>query len=596
VGGIAGCVVPPGAEPPRAALERLAAALAHRGPDGTRIVVDGNAGLVETRVAITGDPARREPEPGPVLVMDGEVMDRRELDAGDLLREIGEQGGAALERIDGRFALALLDPVGKQLILARSGVGMKPLHWARHDGVVWFASEAQALLAAGVRGAVRTDVLRRVASLGWEGREETLIEPIDRLMPGCSLRVDLGTLECSVERFYDLNAEVDPHLQAELAALSRAELLERLEGQLDGAVSKRLEGDRPVAFFTSGGLDSSLVAVLAQRHRPGGVAFVASFQAEHLLDEAPYARVLASELGMELEVVPVTAENWREALVAAVFHHGTPMSMPVAVAISQVAAAISAAGLNAALVGNAADAMFGGDWGRHRQAFLDFLPASERVRRRLRMLREEGAAGVAATLRRRLLRSPPPPAWVSFGATFEWEDEATMRAVRAYGNSGPRGELAGRMLSDFSINLTPGLVRFDANIIQHGVESRTPYLDRGFLRLAFNMPLEARVSGAPKGLLTDLAARHVPEAILKRPKMGGMLTRSNSWLTDAARPDFLGDGTLRQLLEIDIAHWREILATAPRDQVFALWTAEIWARLTVDGKTTGEVSHELWAL
>jgi asparagine synthase (glutamine-hydrolysing) len=599
VGGIAGCVVPSGAAPDRAALERLAAALAHRGPDGTRIVVNGNAGLIETRLAITAAKPQDEPESGPTLVMDGEVIDPPELRAGELLRAIGELGTGALEPIDGRFAIALLDPDGGQLVLARSGVGMKPLHWAKQDGVVWFASETQALLAAGVRGTVRTDVLRRVASLGWEGRPETLVDPVMRLMPGCAMRIDLRSLECALDCFYDLTTEVDPELQAELAARPRDQLIDMLDAHLGTAVEARLGGEHPVAFFTSGGIDSSVITAMGERQRPGGTAFVASYRSEHVLDEAPYARILARDLGMDLEVIEVTAESCRAAFVDAIFAHGAPMSMPVALGLAQVSAAVSRAGLKAAIVGNAADAIFGGDWGRHRrefQAFLDFQPARERMRRRLGTLRDNGAKGATASVRRRLGRGPrPAAAWTSFGATLEWEDEETMRAVHVYGDSGPRGALAGRMLSDFPLNLTQGLVRFDANVSQFGVESRSPYLDRELLRFAFNAPLEQRVCGADKGILTEVAKRYVPKATMKRPKMGGMLTRSNDWLTSAARPEFLRDGMLPGLLEVDSGRWRDILDTAPRDQVLSLWTTETWARLTLAGKSREKVEEELWA-
>ena len=77
--------------------------------------------------------------------------------------------------------------------------------------------------------------------------------------------------------------------------------------------------------------------------------------------------------------------------------------------------------------------------------------------------------------------------------------------------------------------------------------------------------------------------------------MGGMLTRSNDWLTSAARPEFLGDGVLRGLLEIDSGRWREILGVAPRDQVLSLWTTEVWARLTLEGNSPDQVKRELWA-
>jgi asparagine synthase (glutamine-hydrolysing) len=537
--------------PDRGSLERLAHALRHRGPDGTDIKVTDNVGLVRTRLA-------------------GELED------------------------DGSPEPVLLDLAGQELVLARDRLGRRPLHWAEHDGAVWFASEIQALLEAGVPRAANAQSLTKVLSLGWDARAQTLIAGINRIMPGALLSIDLSSLRCSAKRWYDLVDEVDHDLQGELAAQSRNELRDLLDADLDRAVSRQLAGDAPIGVYCSGGIDSSLIAALAQRHRPGTPVFLAALQ-DGGPNEEPYARLLARRLGIELEVVNITAERWRAALVESVFHHGVPMAVPVGVGLSVLSQAASQSGFRAVLAGDAADALFGGDWSRHGQAFHEFLPRSQLLRRRLRVLRMQGVRRSAAALARRAVgTSPPRAAWVDLSGDWDWEDETTMRAVRAYGGDGPRARLAGGMLSDLSLNLTHGLVRVDGNAMQNGIDVRLPFLNPEVLRLTVNLPLEARVAGRPKGILSEVGARHLPRPIVRRPKVGGLLMTSNRWITDAARPAFLRAGMLPELLEIDAARWLECIAAAPQDQLFTLWTAEVWARLAVAGRSVSEVETDLW--
>jgi len=151
------------------------------------------------------------------------------------------------------------------------------------------------------------------------------------------------------------------------------------------------------------------------------------------------------------------------------------------------------------------------------------------------------------------------------------------------------------MLSDLSLNVTHNLIRLDANAMQHGIEGRAPFLARPVLRLALNLPLEARVSGAAKGILSAVAARHLPPVFVRRRKVGGMLTPSLGWLTESARPGFLQDGMLRELLGITGPAWADLIRAAPPNQTFTLWTGEVWARLMVGGEAPAGVEAELWA-
>src|SRR5215213_4311444 len=130
--GIAGCAMPPGTQPDRRALERMAHALAHRGPDGEGVGVIGNVGLVHRRLAIVDpSPAGRQPmrgEDGWWLTYNGEVFNhaalRRELpgawhggsDTETLLRALEHWGDGVVDRLNGLFAFAALDPGRRELL------------------------------------------------------------------------------------------------------------------------------------------------------------------------------------------------------------------------------------------------------------------------------------------------------------------------------------------------------------------------------------------------------------------------------------------------------------------------------------------------
>jgi asparagine synthase (glutamine-hydrolysing) len=238
--GIAGCVAPAGEAPDRAALERMGAALAHRGPDDQGIAVEGQVGLVHRRLAIVDPtPAGHQPMRHSggrwSLTYNGEVFNhaelRRELepvpwvghsDSETVLEALARWGDGALPRFNGLFGLAALDSAGRRLLLARDRWGVKPLYWARHAGALWFASEMRALFAAGVPRRALADVVAHAVVHGWANGAITPIDGVRRVLPGSSLSVDLETLEPAERRWFEPAELVDGERIAALAGERRA--------------------------------------------------------------------------------------------------------------------------------------------------------------------------------------------------------------------------------------------------------------------------------------------------------------------------------------------------------------------------------------
>src|SRR5213596_3670785 len=262
-------------------LAAMAAALAHRGPDGERIVGHERARLGARRLAImdltTGDQPFQSPDRSVWMVCNGEIYNapalRRECAAaGYPFRSKGDIetivplyarfGPDAVSRLEGMFGLAIWDDARRRLVLARDRAGEKPLFWTDVDGELRFASEIQALLEFPDQARrVNRKALSLYHALGYVPAPHTMFDGIHKLPPA-SLLIAEGD-----------RIEIRPYWSAAEAA-SRPSTLSLGDGAalretLLRAVKRELMSDVPLGIFTSGGLDSSLLVAAAARGIPG---------------------------------------------------------------------------------------------------------------------------------------------------------------------------------------------------------------------------------------------------------------------------------------------------------------------------------------
>jgi asparagine synthase (glutamine-hydrolysing) len=614
--GIAGCVMPAGEAPDRGALERMGAALEHRGPDDQGITIEGNVGLVNRRLAIV-DPTAAGHQPmgtrdgGWLLTYNGEVFNhldlRRELepvtwhghsDTETVLEALSRWGEAALPRFNGLFGLAALDSNGRRLLLARDRWGVKPLYWARYEGAVWFASEMRALFAAGVPRRALPDVVAHAVVHGWANGRATPLAGIERVLPGTMLAIDVETLAATEQRWFDPAELVDGERLASLEGEPRRVLADLVEQELRRAVTRRLMADVPVGTFLSGGIDSSLVTAYVRDEQPGVVAFNASVTDQPQDDEHPFATRVAEHLGVELQTVPMSADSWRADFVEAVRHNEYPLMHESSVPMFQIASLARAGGVKALLSGEGADELFGGYGFLHADRYINYLRANRSFGTLARLaaakLRRDGPV---ALFRRRGLHPEPPPvvAPEASAASVEFDREAARRAGDAYAFHTPaRRALEAELLRELSTYLPHLLTRQDKNTMQASIETRVPFLDPNVAGLALCLPLEARMEPGRKGVLRDLADRHLPREVARREKRGfGFDVRR--YIEPAARPEFLLDGALREMLGVERERWKA--ATVPAQsaaQALRIWSGEVWCRVVLDGRPAAAVEAELW--
>src|SRR5213594_2368208 len=372
----------------------MAAALAHRGPDGEQIVGHERARLGARRLAImdltTGDQPFQNPDRSIWMVCNGEIYNAPELrrectQAGYPFRSTGDietivplyerLGPDAVGRLDGMFGLALWDDRLRRLVLARDRAGEKPLFWSQIDGELRFASEIQALL-------VFPDQPRRVnpvaaelyAALGYVPAPHTLFAGISKLPPAHLLVADHAGV--TLRRYWDAAAAAARSSRLDGPATLRTALLR--------AVERELMSDVPVGVFTSGGLDSSLLAAAAARVMAGEKIHTYSVKfTEPGYDESPHAEAVTHSIRTIHHVV--TADD--SALEHAFDHVTNSLAEPVgdrALLPTYLLADAARRDVKVVLSGEGADELFGGypTYLGHKAAGLfQRLPGRRLIRR-----------------------------------------------------------------------------------------------------------------------------------------------------------------------------------------------------------------------
>src|SRR5208282_983024 len=255
----------------------------------------------------------------------------------------------------GMFAFALLDERTSELVLARDPLGIKPLYYLpRGDGVV-FASELKALVAA-VGSELRIGPGALVATMlyYWVPEQQCAVDGVQKLPAGswASFRPDgSSSLQC-YWRVADVAAEAAAGPPADLGPV------------IEESIAAHLVSDVPVSSFLSGGLDSSIITVLAHRANPGIDAYTITFRPEDqrleaMPDDAVYARKVATKYGIKLHEIEISPDIV-ELLPRIVDVLDEPIGDPAAINTLLMCEAARQAGVKVLLSGMGADEMFGG--------------------------------------------------------------------------------------------------------------------------------------------------------------------------------------------------------------------------------------------
>jgi len=516
--GIAGVMTRDGRAPSAAFTERFKLALVHRGPDGAGEHAHGNVLLVQTRLAIVDLPGGTQPFVAPdgvALIANGEIYNDPIL-RGDmsgvvfasgsdcesplhLYRRDGEAFAAGLR---GMYAIAILDPARGRLILARDPFGIKPLYYAENDAGFFFASEPQALVAAGVvAAAVNAAGRDEMLAFNFNTGIETPFAGICRVAPGETLIVESGRI---VKRL------LQPALpDTSNPACDDTSALAAFDGIWRDAVNVHQRADVPYGMFLSGGIDSAAVlAMMARLNERPVLAFTAAFPGTAAHDERDGARRAAQAAKarhVEIEITP--ADFWRRlpAIAAAV---DDPVA-DYAVVPTYLLAEVAAREVKVVLSGEGGDELFAG-YGRTRAALRPW-PFSKQPWRRHMLSGFNG------------MRKPAG-----------WRDGMTL--VEAQARARFSDKLNVLQAVDCAAWLPNDLlIKLDRCLMAHGVEGRVPFLDSAVAGFAFSLSNRQKIrAGQGKWLLRQWLADHFPAAAAFAPKRGFTVPVAE-WITAEGR-------------------------------------------------------------
>lgn len=556
--GIAGIMTADGGPPDHAALDALGAALGHRGPDGHGRHVEGGVGLVHTRLAIidlaTGDQPLTAG--GCALIANGEIYNHLELRAGlgaaalrtgsdcePPLHLYRRDGLGFVHHLRGMYAIAIHDAPAGRLVLARDPFGIKPLHYAETAAGFAFASEPQALLAAGL-AAPRVDAQARDELLQTQFATRSIFAGIERVLPGEVLVVEGGRV---IERRHHDALPAGAPL-----AIDQEQALYRLDELLMESVELHQRADVPYGMFLSGGIDSSaLLALMSRLNERPVLAFTAGFPGTGVHDERAHARAVAAAAGAEHVEVPVTAEDFWNLLPEIAAAVDDPAA-DYAIVPSYKLAREAGRHVKVILSGEGGDELFAG-YGRYRGAMRPW-PLVKRMRR-------HGSFDGLGVLRE------PPRHW----------REGLAAAERAADLPG-RSALQRAQAADIAHWLPDDLlIKLDRCLMAHGVEGRVPFLDPAVAAFALRLPDALKVRrGVGKWLLRRWLETGLPAARAFSPKRGFTVPVAD-WL--AARPE-VGRLVATQPGVAEIAKPEAVarlFAAADRKHGFAAWTLLFFA-------------------
>jgi asparagine synthase (glutamine-hydrolysing) len=609
----------------------LVDALAHRGPDdigwlstsadgglehGRLIERDllGDVVVLSTRLAIF-DPSDEGHQPAVTpdgrygLAFNGAVYNYRELrtklegrgrkfvsrsDTEVLLQALVEWGPAALDMVNGMFALAFVDAVEGRLLLARDFAGIKPLyHACWRDGFAFCSEIAPLLMLPGVRAAADPQRLYDYLRFGLTDHSDgTVFAGVERFPAAhCAIAEFTRPAPMRPTRYWSL----DPSGSASLSHEQASTELRRL---LLSSVDLHLRSDVTVGAALSGGIDSSSILAAATRsaERPAQLEAFCFAADDPRIDERGWAARVAQAVGVQLNEVEIGPKDLEQDVAALVISQEEPVSGLSIYAQHRVFRAARERGVKVMLSGQGADELLAG-----YPAYLASRAASlirgGRIGAALALV--HGArtnAPVARVVSRtaglltpRDLQGPlrhvvgrtPFTRWLS----REW---FAARGVVVPSPWTPRGShvLHEDLRRSFLENSLPMLLRYeDRNAMAHSIENRVPFVTPEIVSFANTLPEDYLISpdGTTKSLLRDAMRGMVPEAVLGRRDKIGFAAPERQWLA-YARPwieRMLDEEAVLKIPALEPSGVRALLGRAGSDPhvLWRLLNVVLWQRI-----------------
>lgn len=602
---------------------------AHRGPDHQGSWSDKYITLAHQRLSII-DLSERSNQPfvkkGCVIVFNGEIYNYR-LVRDKIIREAGvtfttdgdtevvleaylHWGAKCFDHFIGMFAFALYQPDLRELVIARDHFGIKPVFYTLQNNQFAFASELKTLSKLpGFRKQINHSALLSALNYVWVSTSESMFKGCFKLEPGHYIKVKIDNLNGFEELPYW-------KLSPRVANRTEAEWTDMLCHQLEATIDRHIVSDVPVSSFLSGGLDSSLISVLAKRKTDSLSTFTIATNSkdkavERMPDDERYAAQLARQFGFDHHEIEINS-SIVDDLPKMVRTLDEPIGDPAALNTYLICQSARKLGVKVLLSGMGADEIFLGY--RRQQATL----IAAQYQKVPAIVRKATKAGVNLLPVKVGGRGIKPSRWLKRFVSFsDLPIEQAYRRSYSYYDDGEFDKLflmpvqleveelnrqhhsifyanddidIGNRMCYTDIHLFMlglNLTYTDRASMAASVEVRVPFIDREMVDFAMSIPGDLKFKkGQGKYILKKAAERTLPHNIIYRPKASfGAPIRS--WISTDLRPlidDLLSKESIqnrgifnyeyvKRMIEQDRAGKADFAY-----QIYELITLELWFR------------------
>ncbi len=498
-----------------------------------------------------------------------------------------------LSRLNGMFAIVLVDLRKREIHIARDHLGIKPLYWMIAGSTFLFASEVKSFFPhPEFRAEVDHDHIDEYLACKYVCGENHLLKGVRQLRPGHSLRITKGGV--TVRKYWDIPDVV------EKLDISTTEAEERVKSLLAKSVQSQLLSDVKVGCQLSGGIDSSLVTVLARSHFGAEMDSFSILFDDPKYSEEPWISQAAIAANADSHRFILTEEFFFDTLEKATWHMDEPIGHPNSIAIWLLAQK-SRPLVTVLLSGEGADEVFGGyarfyyaNVRRKVSPWLPLLKWAPKIGTRLE--RQFGGDPVDSFIGASLFQRPEALAALRPQTDFE----KVMLRRRAIFTEGTADHLSNCLKYDMQTYMVDLLVRQDKMTMAHSLENRVPFLDLDLVALARSLPTPCLVSDSialrnssmrgTKVMLKNLARRTFGEEFVYRGKAGFSIPlteyfadkRFEALMEDQLLPGMAKRGWLRA--EVVRNTWKALPKLAPgaSETVWIAVALELWAQQFVD--------------
>lgn len=609
-------------------------ALDHRGPDdsGTYYEKDKKIGLGHTRLSIIDlSPLGHQPmlskDKSVILIFNGEIYNfeslRMELkekgylfksksDTEVVLNMYLEYGIDFLSKLNGIFGLAIYDYRVEELFVARDALGVKPVYYYSDGRLFSFSSEIKALLNLIPKNLkLDYEAIQRYMTFLWCPGDGTPASSIKKLLPGEIISTREGKI-IKKWKWY-----CNPQTKLSIKLNNKNNAIKLIHDGLALAVKRQMMADVPVGAFLSGGLDSSAIVAFAAKNSPDIKCFTIEPQGgsdQNVTEDLPYAVKVAKHLNVDLEIVPINAQNIADDIEDMIWQLDEPLADPAPLNVLYISKLAKARGIKVLLSGTGGDDLFTG-YRRHLahryEKYWSWLPVSVRKgledisldfdqsktfgRRLSRLFNNAGAND-----NERLVNYF---AWARRSDLFPLYSREMRESINNIKAEKPILDYLGTIEKGVSsmdslLALEQQFFLSDHNLIYTdkmsmaaGIEVRVPFLDLELVELASKIPDRFKQKGTTgKWILKKAMEPYLPSDVIYRPKTGfGAPLRR--WIKKDLREmvgDYLSIESIKERGLFDGVKVQELIAnndSGKRDHaytIFSLLCVEIWCRKFID--------------